>query len=142
MAQKKLQDVEDVHLEIERQAQEKVVHEVRMIEAIDVGQAVRQGDIYAHKVAPSHPHGLEQKTRQLAMGDTAGSRHVAELPATVYEGTSLPSTCLNDTFLGPCIVSPGRFTIVHPEHAHFSLPAGTYQVTHQLDGRTKQRAID
>jgi hypothetical protein len=133
---------QDVHAEIEREAKAKAVAEVRMVEKIEIGQAIRQGDIYVHRVSPSHPHGRRLQSRQLAIGESQGSRHVAELPADVYEGTQLPPTCDRRTFLGPCIVAPARFTIVHPEHAHFSLPEGTYQVTHQTDAKTMERVID
>lgn len=134
--------VEDVHAEIERTAREKAVSEIRMVEKIEIGQAVRQGDIYVHRVAPGHQRGPKLESRQLAVGDSQGSRHVAELPADVYAGIELPESCAPGTFLGPVIVSLGRFKIVHPEHAHFSLPDGVYQVTHQSDARTKERVID
>jgi hypothetical protein len=35
--------------------------------------------------------------------------------------------------VGPLVVSKDRFELTHPEHAHFSLPAGTYQVIYQGD---------
>jgi hypothetical protein len=140
--EKKQMGVEDVHAEIVQKAKEKAVAEVRMVEKIKIGQAVRQGDIYIHCVAPTHLRGKKLESRQLALGDSQGSRHVAELPAAVYEGVALPESCSQRTFLGPLIVSLDRFKVVHPEHAHFSLPKGTYQVTHQSDARTKDRVID
>jgi hypothetical protein len=141
MAKKELA-VQDVHAEITEKAKEKAVTEIRHVEKIEVGQAVRQGDIYVHRVSADHPRGKKLENRQLALGDSQGSRHVAELPADVYEGSALPPGCDRDTFLGPVIVSLGRFKIAHPEHAHFSLPEGTYQVTHQSDARTKKRVVD
>jgi hypothetical protein len=128
--------------EIERLAKEKAVAEVRVVESMEIGKVVRQGDVYIHCVSPKHPHGEKTKTHQLAIGDSMGSRHVAGAPAEVFEGTELPKYCLPWTFMGPCIVAPDRFTVTHPEHAHVSLPAGTYQVTHQMDAKTGARVID
>lgn len=130
------------HRKIERLAKEKAVAEVRVVESMEIGKVVRQGDVYIHCVSPKHPHGEKTKTHQLAIGDSMGSRHVAEAPAEVFEGTQLPEYCLPWTFMGPCIVAPDRFTVTHPEHAHVSLPAGTYQVTHQMDAKTGARVVD
>ena len=153
---KKCRDTEDViffeeaamktateaHAEIQRLATEKAVPEVRFIDRIDIGKVVRQGDVYVHAVAENHPKGKEAKSRQLAIGTTQGSRHVAEAPSSVYEGTAAPEWCGQTTFVGPRIVSQERFTITHPEHAQVSLPPGHYQVTHQLDAKTLQRVQD
>jgi hypothetical protein len=135
-------NAQEAHEIIEREAKVKAVAEVRKVEKIDVGQVVRQGDIYVHRVIDAFSHGSQSPSRQLAMGDTAGSRHVAEEPAKVFWGMELPAWCDRQTFIGPCIVSSKSFKITHPEHAHVELPAGTYQVTHQMDARTQKRVID
>jgi hypothetical protein len=132
----------EAHEQIERQAKTNAVPEVRRIRAIEVGKVVRQGDIYLHRVEAAHLKGKRRKDRQLALGNTMGSRHVAEAPAECYEGVQLPSWCDERTFLGPLIKSEKRFTVTHPEHAHVELPAGTYQVTHQMDARTMERVRD
>ena len=127
---------------IVRAAKSKAVQEIRRIEKIEPGQVVRQGDIYIHRVAATHRHGKASKSRQLAMGETMGSRHIAEAPCKVFTGTTLPEGCNDRTFLGPMVKSDERFTITHPEHAHVDLPAGTYQITHQMDARSLQRVQD
>ncbi len=117
----------------------------REIETIEIGQAVRQGDIYLHRVSDAHAHGALRRggdARKLAIGNNANSRHVAEDPAVCFEGTTLPSWCQAGTFLGPLVKSPDRFTVSHPEHAALSLPGGIYQVTHQMDARTLDRVAD
>lgn len=117
----------------------------REVDAIEIGKAARQGDIYIHRVADNHPRGAMRKgpdARKLAIGESVNSRHIAEAPAICYEGTTLPGDCDPRTFLGPCIVSPDRFMVTHPEHAAKSLPGGTYQVTHQMDARTLDRVAD
>jgi hypothetical protein len=127
---------------IERLAEENKVAEVRRIEKMKEGQVVRQGDIYIHCVAEDHKRGDQVGNRQLAMGDSMGSRHVAEAPARIFRGVRVPSWCGSNTFLGPVVVSEDRFVITHPEHAHVDLPAGTYQITHQLDARSAERVKD
>ena len=71
-------------------------------------------------------------------------RHVAEAPAQVFEGTTLPPRCGERTFLGPFFIVPegDRGPVTHPEHDHFDLPPGCYQVTHQMDARTLDRVQD
>lgn len=139
-------DAIEIHSRIEREAVEKAVPELRFVGSIDLLQHVRQGDIYIHRVADDHPHGKRAESNQLAVGDTQGARHVAESTASVYVGTALPPLPEIDPqrlpLLGPCIVADDRFTITHPEHAHVSLPAGVYQVTHQMDARTFDRVRD
>ena len=115
--------------------------EIRHIESMEISQVVRQGDVYLHRVKDKHKRGAIRTSRQLAPGVTMGSRHVAEGDVTIYEGTTDPpkTTRLE---IGPVIVALDRFTVTHPEHAHYSLPSGTYQVTYQLDPRTNQRVQD
>jgi hypothetical protein len=124
-----------------REAAEKAVHETRDIKSIEIGKAVRQGDIYIHRVEATHARGKQTQNRQLAMGNTQGSRHIAETPSLVFEGTTRPTWCTN-AFLGPVVESPTAFKISHPEHSDVQLPAGTYQITHQMDARTLQRVKD
>lgn len=142
METKQVMTAAEAHEQIERLAKTNAVPEVRKVRAIEVGKVVRQGDIYLHRVEPTHLKGKRRKDRQLALGNTMGSRHVAEGSAECFEGVQLPSWCDERTFLGPLIKSEKRFTISHPEHAHVELPAGTYQVTHQMDARTMERVRD
>lgn len=114
---------------------------VRIVDEIEIGQAIRQGDIYVHCVSSDHPHGDKLNTSQLAEGNSKGSRHIAESPSVTYQGTIAPPTC-STTLIGPLIKSDKPFWISHPEHANFYLPPGTYQVTHQLDARTLKRVKD
>ena len=130
----------EAHQKIERAA-ENNSPDIRNVREIAEGKAVRQGDIYIHRVADGHPHGKEMTHRQLAVGSNMNARHVAEAPARVYEGTTAPKDCTT-TLLGPCVVSDLPFTVSHPEHAHVNLPPGHYQVTHQQDARTLDRVRD
>lgn len=126
---------------IEREANEKKNHETRTLDTLDVGQVVRQGDIYVHRVAAKHPRGRALAGRQLVRGVTTGSRHVAEAPARVFEGLETPEWA-KTALLGPLVESKERVRITHPEHAWLDLPAGTYQVTYQRDARTGGQVQD
>ena len=130
---------------------------VRRIERDEIGQGVRQGDVYlirlgaATKDAPevlalvsairksakpgettlkSLPETIGEPTRvrQVAVGDTVGSRHVAEGSLTIY---AAPAGA--HALVGPIVVAFERWRLTHPEHGHFDLGAGCYQVLYQRD---------
>lgn len=101
---------------------------LRNIAKMTIGQVIRQGDLYVEKVKAAHLHGEKVAARQLAIGNTQGSRHVAEGEVSVFE----PSDSKN-VLLGPVVKAETRWTLTHPEHGHFSLPAGVYQVRYQRD---------
>jgi hypothetical protein len=109
-----------------------------------LGEAVRQGDLYLFKVEKD-VSGLKAipGQKQLVPGTTQGSRHHAEAPAVLFEndGSSVEGIDTN-ALLGPIVDSPSRFEVSHPEHAHISLPAGTYQVLYQLDFQAQRRVAD
>lgn len=129
--------------EFKEKAGKVCVDGLRDCRAMKIGEVVRQGDIYIHRVDPTHAHGGETKNHQLAMGVTLGSRHIADENFMVYEGTTLPSWVDRRHFLGPCIVTTSATALItHPEHANVALGPGCYQVTHQMDIRTMQRARD
>jgi hypothetical protein len=124
------------------------------------GQKGHQGDVYCHPVT-SRPTAWSRATpgRQVAVGDTVGSRHVADgedisvywpvsqdtamaecpIPgfAEKLGGPEIARQCL-----GPIVVARKEWTLVHPEHAHHVFPAGTYLITYQLDRRTMRVVRD
>ena len=124
--------------------------EVRVIRRMEAGSAVQQGDVYLHAVEADHPRGkrLGKDSVQIALGTGNGARHMVEGEVEVYEGTRLPETVkppLNAEareVTGPVVVAKKPFKLTHPEHAHFALPAGTYQTTYQYDPRTMRRVQD
>lgn len=112
---------------------------MRMARTMEVGgPAIRQGDIYVWRIDGVPNGATAREDRQLALGNTKGSRHVA-LP-----GPKLYDLPLNKRhmLLGPVVKAPARWEITHPEHAHYSLPSGVYQVGYQLDQRTRQAVAD
>lgn len=109
----------------------------------EIGKVARQGDVYIHRVDPSHAHGSETTDRQVAVGNTQGSRHIVEGAAVkLYYGTKAPSYVDSRAPLGPLVEAESEWVLTHPEHPNMYLPAGSYQVTHQLDAITGQRVDD
>ncbi len=123
---------------------------VRITRRIEVGHCVQQGDLYVFRVPDNHPRGkmLGASGTQLASGSSNGARHVAEGKVAVYAGTALPGDVSPPMdvdaaeITGPCVVAAETWNIRHPEHPGHRLPAGTYQVTHQMDPRTADRVLD
>lgn len=118
-----------------------------------IGAVARQGDVLYVRVPDDFPRGAAYAPaeRQVVTGETLGSRHTVEAPAKCYTGTTVPRYLGKDgrlhdlapqAFLGACVVAPTRVLAPHPEHAHLSLPQGTWQVVQQRDERTAQRMAD
>jgi hypothetical protein len=135
--------VSDVHQAIEQTAQELsgLRSDLISVDKISVGEYVRQGDIYITRVSDSHGCGPILKSFQLAKGESTGSRHLAEGPVTLYR-PAVTGNRLKDALAGPVVVATDRWTCAHPEHADMGLPAGTYQVSYQLDHASQQAVRD
>lgn len=123
-------------------------HDTRVIKTMAVGQAIRQGDIYLRMIDHIPAEQLKKlkpwKGSQLVRGTEGGARHMAE-GVKLYESDRQRFAADGKavtTLLGPIVVAKKRCTITHPEHAHFELPMGAYQVVYQLDARTMQRVRD
>lgn len=113
------------------------------IEVVDPGDVIRQGDLYLVRLDARLPAAKEPwPSRQLAIGETQGSRHIAEgercevyrpIEAEAMKALHrlIPATRDHNQFLGPTLWSPLPITITHPEHGHRTIPAGAYQVTYQ-----------
>lgn len=117
-----------------QEAAKKQTAELRFVRAMDLDQVARQGDIYLTKIEDVPEGAKEINEMQLAPGTTKGSRHVVH-GARVFV---LPES--TDPLLGPIVTSKERFEVQHPEHANFSMPSGTYQVTYQRDYAREERA--
>lgn len=124
--------------------------EVRVCRRIEPGRLIQQGDIYLMRVPDDHPHGKPWGSRQVALGDTLGARHVAVGNLEVYAGD--PQCCakvmplhpmeVRQELLGPVVDAHETWTLEHPEHPHHRMPPGRYQVIHQLDRQTMRRVAD
>lgn len=106
-----------------------------------IGKVAHQGDVYVHRVQDDHARGTLLGSRKLAIGEGVGSQHFAEGDVQVFAGTTAPEWA-PDALLGPVVVARKPWRVTHPVHAEFVLPAGTYQVTHQLDWDHRARVVD
>lgn len=130
------------------------LQEVRAISRINVGQAIRQGDLYLIAINPkgkttfktsddneitiNADHYVCEGPRQLAPGKSTGSKHCINDKHVVIRKNHKETNVI----LGDIVHADSSFTLSHPEHAHFNLPAGSYIVAYQLDFSTKQRVQD
>lgn len=123
-----------------RQEAEASEAQPRFVRVCAVGDEIRQGDIYLYPIEgpPAHLDLTELISRQLADGNSAGSRHIAVGDAVAYDRPSL------DPLDGPFLQGRSRFQLTHPEHADLSLPAGWYEVRYQRDFSAPQprRVVD
>lgn len=112
------------------------------IATMSPGDVLRQGDLYIIALDVPIPGGKPHRSRQLAPGNTQGSRHVAEGNCqiqTVDEDQAVsainrlvPSTKRQRLFIGPMIIAVDHVRIAHPEHGDRTLPGdAAYIVTYQ-----------
>lgn len=142
----------EAHQEIETVAKANAKPETRDGRGMKIGQGGRQGDIYVYRVPDDWPRGKRTENRQLAIGQSVGSRHIAAGDVEIYEGQKAPefirfvnsaSGAEIPALIGPLIlVKSTEFAGTHPEHAHFLLDPGTYQIVYQMDARSFRRVED
>ena len=112
---------------------------LRFVRTIEIGQHIRQGDLYIHRVKSiPEEYTVETQERQLASGVTPGSRHCLAPEAKVRIFTKVTPGPLD----GPAFDLLERGDITHPVHDHDSLPRGCYVVTYQQDWKSKARVAD
>ncbi len=113
----------------------------RFPEAAAPGDAVRQGDIYITLLERVPTGYVRQKKwgRQLAPGNTQGSRHVIDSSKGVVCYTHPAAS----EFDGPVLHLKQEREITHPEHGNWILPPGVYGVSYQRtqDTLDQQRRV-
>lgn len=123
-------------------AAEKIKSDDREVVAtMSPGDVCRQGDIYLVCLDREPKTTGTAPSRQLAPGDTQGSRHVAagecevlvadEREAKAALNRLVPATKAHVPFVGPVIRAPLGVEITHPEHGDRVLPPGSYLVIYQ-----------
>lgn len=132
-----------------KQKQMKSVRSLRQHDAAVAGDAAFQGDL-VFVVLPSLPKSAKPRAnRQLAEGDTKGSRHIV-VGGEVFDADAgevlrlLKRTDIEPEYVGP--VMRGPLTVEHPQHEHHRFPADCvvgvlYQRNVAADGRI-ERARD
>jgi len=123
---------------------------------LEVGQWTRQGDVYIHCIEsreqfyktilpggeeflPKSRRGELSQDRQLAPGNTKGSRHIlGRCDVTIYAPHKDAGV-----LEGPELHTD-QLIVNHPEHAAKKITSdtGKYIVTYQLDQKTRQRVRD
>ena len=121
-----MQDAETLIRKIHAEAEQSST-ELRFVRTCGLKDEIRQGDVYLYRLPGEPEHQAALETRQLAPGETAGSRHVVAGEATLYARGSV------DRLDGPVVHVRERSVIEHPEHAHISIPPGWYEVRYQRD---------
>lgn len=110
---------------------------VRNVPELAAHKGIRQGDVYVVRLPDNTPYGKPRGSRQVAVGNTIGARHIAEGEAVKVfesEGYTPPQGQQIVQFaIGPIVKSEKRWCLTHPEHADFNLPEGCYQVLYQQD---------
>jgi len=130
----------EIHKEVEKKATSTLKNNLK-VNTIKINQWVRQGDIYIRRIE-NITGKVPLESRQLAPGNTKGSRHVIpdSIHVNIFEG--YVGKDIHNFMKGPQIEAKEEFTVTHPEHAHMTLPKGNYQVTYQLDFAKQERAKD
>ena len=121
------------------------VTDVRDATKLPIGESTRQGDVYVHRMPMRHKFTTKPTgERQVAVGTTIGARHVVEGDVRVYrEDIGRMPNWMDDILLGPVLlVGSEQATLTHPEHAHVVLGEGCWQVTYQMDERTRRAVQD
>lgn len=109
----------------------------KFLRNFEIGKVIRQGDCYLQCVeAPKFEELTPTDDRQLAPGNSQGSRHIIEAGehVKIYKDNS------GDPLMGPWLNLGARTLLTHPEHSDISLPAGTYKVRYQQDVAAEERA--
>lgn len=91
------------------------------IAELQVGQAIRQGDVLVQRIESMPEDVTPRRRRDLAIGQR--SSHIAADPAQTYE----------DDAGTIYIEAPTRWALEHDEHAWFVLPPGIYRSWRQIE---------
>ncbi len=126
----------DVYEAVAGKAEEIRNDELQVAGTMSVGDEIRQGDIYIQCIEKMPDGYVIGGSRQLAPGTTQGSRHIVEGDVEIrrYKG--------GDALQGPYLRAKEAFTVTHPEHGDWRLPAGLYSVTYQRKHADELRRIE
>lgn len=113
----------------------------KFLDTFAAGDVAHQGDLIIVAIASVPKSATPRKSRQLAEGDTQGSRHMmsrgdifsadqGEVAGYILEATRKAGhpCVVPKEYIGPVFVSPANPTaddLSHPEHGNLGFPAGT-----------------
>ena len=119
-----------------------------------VGTAAHQGDLILVRIAALPPSALSRKDRQLAAGNTQGSRHMLEVGrpydcAFADVANAIAAAChgvaVAREYIGPVFQTEGGTAdLLHPEHGdHHYRGEMTVAVVYQrnLDSEERERRV-
>lgn len=112
--------------------------EVRFVRTMQPGEWTRQGDLQITLLDKLPKDLIKTEERQLVSGTTQGSRHV--LDAILGKAARIWVRKSPTALQGPIVELKERCHVVHPEHAHHSLPSGIYEITYQRDRESEEIA--
>lgn len=137
---------------VARKKHEVVINDASKLHAtFEPGDVAHQGDLIIVAIHGLPKSAKPRANRQLADGDTQGSRHVLErgdvydcdwyeLVEAIFRATGVT---LRQEYIGPVFVSPAAPTaddLSHPEHGNHGFPAGTVcAVVYQRNLDAEQR---
>lgn len=146
----KIRSKKEVH---KKEAHEIIVNdEPKLLSAFGVGDVAHQGDIIIVGIRQLPECAKPRQNRQLAEGNTQGSRHVLERgelfdanPGEVVKLIRQATKCtVTEDLIGPVFVSPADPTpndLTHPEHGNQGFPAGQVcAVVYQRNLDAEERA--
>lgn len=107
----------------------------RLLESFEVGDVSHQGDLIIVRISQLPKSAKPRANRQLAEGNTQGSRHVlnrgkaydadhAEVVQAIFAATKCQ---VAEQYIGPVFIShekPTANDLTHPEHGNQGFPAG------------------
>lgn len=119
----------------------------KLLEVFSVGDVSHQGDVIVVGIAKLPSSAQRRANRQVADGNTQGSRHILENgelydcdKTQVAKAIKEVTKCIVDErYIGPVFVSPDVPTaddLTHPEHGNQGFPAG------QVCAIVYQRSLD
>lgn len=117
-------------------AHESIVNDAPKLHAtFEVGDVAHQGDLIVVRLSKLPASAKPRENRQLAEGNTQGSRHILER-GDVYDAKrsdvvkaikAATKVSIAEQYIGPVFVSPAEPTendLTHPEHGNQGFPAG------------------
>lgn len=116
---------------------EQIVNDAPKLHAtFETGDVSSQGDLIIVRIASLPASATRRKNRQLAEGNTQGSRHIlarghvydcapGEVAVAILDATRC---VVSQNYIGPVFTAPANPTehdLTHPEHGHQGFPAGS-----------------